>query len=155
MVLILVALLFASCSSIDSNIVARDILTDSTKYDASVIDPVTHKPAVIQDSLYRVQPNYSEKVALAKHLHTVWMLWLGVIVGAAVITFASIWLNGDGGFSAVAVIMFGILIVGAGLKSVDWSATKDAQIEKAVYEQEMTQYGNLNHWWIDEENLYK
>lgn len=155
--IILASCLFlASCSSVDSTIVGRDILTDSTKYNAAVIDPVTHKPTVIQDSVYHVRPDFHEKFLLAEHLHSLWKMYVLMIIGIALIFLSIIKMyQTSGSFGYVALIILGILLIGAGLGTIGWSDSKEGTIEKTVYDAEMAQHGNLEHWWIDEGNLYK
>ena len=148
----ILAILFSSCTSSDSTIVGRGV--DNQGH--WVLDTASSKVYQSFDSLYKVSPNYHEKVLLAQKDGTeIWAILLAIL-GTLVVAYGSIMgASSKGSFLFVAIICAGIAIVCAAAKTIDWSHTKEADIPKTTYDSTMKADGNLQKWWIDQGNLFK
>lgn len=163
----ILAILFSSCSSIDSKIVDRQTdqqckfmppavasqLTPGMQY----VSPVNADGTVqVCDSIYAVQPSHAQKEKLMHFDGTFKWLIILPILGLLIIGIGQYLLsNSIGGYAGVIITCTGILVAGGGPASVWWADTKTAQITKAVYNQEMADHGNLAYWWEEEGNLYQ
>lgn len=146
------SILFASCSSVDSKIVARGV-DNQGHWEVFTSGSA---PVLVYDSLYKVSPNFSQKYALAQHLGTVWPLYVLCILGLVLIAAGTILMYRSSGSVAYVILIFlGILIAAGGFGSIGWSDSKEADIPKTTYDSLMKADGNLQEWWITEGNLYK
>lgn len=165
--LLMLPFLFAACSSYDSRISSRfaaqecSFLTqaqiqslDPDMY--AIGQPNTDGNVEACDSMYTVNPSFSEKVHLAAERGDMkWCILLGILCIGFIAYGAYRSYNQRGGMDVLFLAFFGASILsGMGAVAViDWAHTKQADITKKAYVGYMQKDGDLHTFW--DENLDK
>ncbi len=143
--LILIALLFSSCSTNDH--VIKQVLVDKGPWIRSAEGASLNFQRL--DTSYVVSPNFKEKLSMAKKRHDLFLFFGGVVVLAALVTwFIKKGNQGDVGFAHLAVLLAALMACGAAIGgSVDWVHEYETTITKAEYDLNIQTNGDLSAFW--------
>jgi hypothetical protein len=149
---LILTLLFASCGP---SITQR--YTDQQGHWVPVFDSATCQiigNTLAYDSLYKVEPGFSQKLQLAKHEHDVTPAIILCILALGLIGWGIYYSTNAGKEVRLAIVAFllAIGLFGAAFATIDWAHTKELEIPKVIYDSVQKVPGGLDHY-IDENIL--
>jgi hypothetical protein len=104
------------------------------------------------DSMYTVDPSFDQKVQLAKHDGSfTWGIILFIVCLVLVLLGARAGYNSPAGsFTFIGIIVAGLACGAGGAACIDWAHTKQGDIKKSDYVDQMDRKGNLSEYWAVE-----